>query len=336
MKPFRPPRPVGIVSLGAAVPERVLTNHDLERMVDTSDEWIVTRTGIRERRIAADGQATSDLALAAAREALARAAVSPAEVDLVILATCTPDMPLPATACLVQAALGARQAAAFDLDAACSGFVYALAAGAQFVAAGACGTVLVVGAETLSRIVNWQDRSTCVLMGDAAAAAVLRPVDPDLGLLGIYLAADGQGADLLRVEAGGSRLPVDDEVLRQGRHYLTMNGREVFRFAVNAMGDAAERALAAAGLSADQVDWFVPHQANYRIIDAAARRFGFPMERVVVNLDRYGNTSAASVPLAMYEAERDGRIRRGDVVLAVAFGAGLTCGAAVMRWAGGD
>ncbi len=334
MRAFRPARPVGIVSLGASIPERVLSNGDLERMVDTSDEWIVTRTGIRERRIAAPGQATSDLAVGAAREALERAGVTAREIDLVIVATCTPDMPLPATACLVQAALGASEAAAFDLDAACSGFVYALATAAQYVGGGACDTVLVVGAETLSRIVNWRDRSTCVLMGDGAAAAVVRSVRPGHGVLGVYLSADGGGADLLRVEAGGSRLPVDEAVLREGRQYLTMNGREVFRFAVTAMGDAAERALAAAGLTADDVAWFVPHQANYRIIDAAARRFGFPLERVIVNLDRYGNTSAASVPLALWEAERDGRLREGDVVLAVAFGAGLTCGAAAMRWGG--
>lgn len=325
-------RAAGIAGMGVAIPDRVMTNADLERLVDTSDEWIVTRTGIRERRIASEDVAASDLAYAAAREALDRAGVAAADVDLIIVATTTPDMPFPATACLVQHKLGAVRAGAFDLEAACSGFLYALAVGSQFIRAGTYETVLVIGAEVLSRIINWQDRSTCVLMGDGAAAAVLRPAPDGAGILSTFLGADGGGGDLLKMAAGGSRLPASPETVARGLHYLYMNGREVYKFAVNIMGDAAERALALAGLTAADVDWFVPHQANLRIIEAAARRFDLPMDKVVVNLDRYGNTSAASVPIALHEAVQDGRIRSGDVVLAVAFGAGLTWGAAVMRW----
>ncbi len=327
-----PLRPAGIAGLGLAVPDRILTNFDLEKMVDTSDEWIVTRTGIRERRIAAEGVAASDLAYAAGREALERAGVAPDEVDLIIVATVTPDMPFPATACLVQHRLDARRAAAFDLEAACSGFIYGLAVGSQFIQTGAYENVLVIGAEVLSRIIDWQDRSTCVLMGDGAAAALLRPAPEGYGIIAFYLGADGAGGDLLKVPAGGSRLVASPETVAAGLHYMRMNGREVFRFAVNIMGDAAERVLEKSGLTAADVDWFVPHQANLRIIDASARRFGIPMEKVIVNVDRYGNTSAASVPIALYEAVESGRIKSGDVVLTVAFGGGLTWGAAVMRW----
>ncbi len=326
------PRAAGIAGMGASIPERVLTNADLEKMVETSDEWIVSRTGIRERRIAAPGEAASDLAAKAGREALEAAGVDPGEVDLVIVATSTPDMLFPATACLVQDALEAKRAAAFDLEAACSGFVYGLAAGSQFIAGGMYRNVLVIGAEVLSRIVNWQDRTTCVLLGDGAGAALLRPVPEGYGVLGVHLGSDGAGRDLLKVPAGGSRLPASPETLAAGQHYMYMNGREVFKFAVVTMGEAAEQALARCGLTFDQVDWYVPHQANFRIIDASARRFGLPLEKVIVNVDRFGNTSAASIPLALYEAVRDGRIKRGDVVLAVAFGAGLTWGAVTMRW----
>lgn len=326
------PQTAGIAGMGASIPERVLTNADLEKMVETSDEWIVSRTGIRERRIAAPGEAASDLAAKAGREALEAAGVEPGEVDLVIVATTTPDMLFPATACLVQDRLGAKRAAAFDLEAACSGFIYGLAAGSQFIAGGMYRNVLVIGAEVLSRIVNWEDRSTCVLMGDGAGAALLRPVPEGYGLLGLHLGSDGSGGELLKVPAGGSRRPASAESVAAGEHFLYMNGREVFKFAVVTMGEAAERALFASGLTFDQVDWYVPHQANLRIIEASARRFGLPMEKVIMNLDRFGNTSAASIPLALYEAVRDGRIKRGDVVLAVAFGAGLTWGAAAIRW----
>lgn len=320
------------MGLGSCVPERVLTNADLERMVDTTDEWIRTRTGIRERRIADPDTATSDLAAVAAQRALDEAGVAAADVDLIIVATVTPDMPFPATACIVQDRLGARKAAAFDLETACSGFVYALAAGAQFIEAGVYDTVLVIGAETLSKIVDWSDRRTCVLLGDGAGAVVLRPVGPDEGVLSFHLGADGSGAELLKVPAGGSRRPASRETVEQRLHYVYMNGREVFKFAVRVMGEAAQAALARCGLTFADVDLYVPHQANYRIIEASAERFGLPMERVYVNIDRYGNTSAASIPVALDEACSRGLLRPGHVALLVAFGGGLTWGAAVVRW----
>lgn len=325
-------RGAGIAGLGVSIPERILTNRDLEKMVDTSDEWIVTRTGIRERHIAGEGTASSDLAVEAGQQALADAGLSPGDVDLIIVATATPDMLFPATACLVQDRLGASRAAAFDLEAACSGFIYGLTVGSQFIRTGTCENVLVIGAEILSRVLNWQDRSTCVLLGDGAGAAVLRPAAPGQGILGSYLGADGSGGALLMVPAGGSRLPASAETVATGQHYMYMNGAEVFKFAVRIMGDAAERVLGTCGLGFADVDWYVPHQANYRIIEASARRFGLPMEKVIVNLDRYGNTSAASIPIALWESVREGKVRSGDVVLAVAFGSGLTWGATVMRW----
>lgn len=325
-------RGAGIAGLGISLPERILTNEDLEKMVDTSDDWIVSRTGIRQRRIAAEGMACSDLAVGAGRDALAAAGLQPEDVDLIIVATATPDMLFPATACLVQDRLGAARAAAFDLEAACSGFIYGLSVGSQFVRTGAYENVLVIGAEVLSRVINWQDRSTCVLMGDGAGAAVLRPVPAGEGILASYLGADGSGGDLLKVSAGGSRLPATAETVAQGQHYMCMNGSEVFKFAVRRMGDAAERVLDLCGLGFADVDWYIPHQANLRIIEASARRFGLPMDKVVVNLERYGNTSAASIPIALWESVHAGKVRRGDVVLAVAFGSGLTWGATVMKW----
>lgn len=322
-----------ITGLGSCVPDRVVTNADLEKLVDTTDEWIRTRTGIRERRVAADDQATSDLAVEAARKALAEARLDPADLDLIIVATVTPDMPFPATACLVQNRLGATRAAALDLETACSGFVYALATGAQFIQAGLYENVLVIGAETLSKIVDWTDRRTCVLLGDGAGAVVLQPAPgPDQGLLSFHLGADGGGADLLKQPAGGSRMPASEETVRNRLHYVYMNGREVFKFAVRVMGEAAQAALDRCGLSFADVDYYIPHQANYRIIESSARRFGLPMERVFVNIDRYGNTSSASIPVALDEAVAQGRIRPGDLVLLVAFGGGLTWGAAVCRW----
>lgn len=325
-------RSAGIAGMGIKIPDRVLSNFDLEEMVDTSDAWIRTRTGIRERRLAAEGEATSDLALVAAREAVESAGIVPADLDLIIVATITPDMPFPATACLVQDRLGATKAAAFDLEAACSGFIYGLAVGSQMVQSGLYENVLVIGSEVLSRFTNWDDRGTCVLWGDGAGAAVVRPVPEGYGLLGVHLGSDGGKGDLLKVTAGGSRLPASHETVDQGLHYLFMNGREVFKFAVVIMGEAAEKALAACDMDFGDVDWYVPHQANYRIIEASVRRFGIPMEKVILNVEKYGNTSAASVPLALYEAEAEGKLKRGDVVLAVAFGGGLTWGAAVMRW----
>lgn len=325
-------RGAGIAGLGTYVPERVLTNFDLEKMVDTSDTWIRERTGIQERRIAAEGEATSDLAAAAARAALADAGVPADQVDLLIVATATPDMLFPATACLVQDKIGAKRAGAFDLLAGCSGFIYALACGAQFITSGAMDTVLVVGAETLSRIVNWKDRNTCVLFGDGAGAVVLRPVPRSKGILATLLGADGAGGGLLELPAGGSRLPASHRTVDEKLHYIHMNGREVFKFAVRVMGDAALEVARQAGLAPGDIDVFIPHQANIRIIDAAAKRLGLSMEKVVVNVDRYGNTSSASVPLALADALRAGRIREGYNVVMVAFGAGLTWAAAALRW----
>lgn len=323
----------GIVGVGVGIPEQVLTNHDLERRLDTSDEWIVTRTGIRERRIAPPHVATSDLAAQAAMQALRSAGKTPDEVDLIVVATATPDMPWPATACLVQAKIGASHAAAFDLNAVCSGFVYALWVAAQAVETGAYRCVLVIGADILSRQLNWEDRSTCVLFGDGAGAAVLVPVEEPYGVLSGVLGADGTGAPLLQVPAGGTREPITPEVLAQKRHTVYMRGREVFKFAVTIMGEVSLQALEKAGIPPEEVSLFIPHQANIRIIQAAAERLNLPMERVFVNLERYGNTSAASIPIALYEAWEGGRLRKGDVVVVVGFGAGLTWGACVLRWA---
>jgi 3-oxoacyl-[acyl-carrier-protein] synthase-3 len=328
-------RSVGIAGLGMYVPERVLTNQELERLVDTTDDWIVTRTGIRERRIAGEWEATSDLALPACQEALGVARAAAADLDLIIVATCTGDMQaFPATASLLQERLGARRAAAFDVAAVCSGFVYALEVGAQFVATGAYETVLVVGAETMSKVLDWSDRSTCILFGDGAGAVVLQACPQGEGLLGSVLGSDGSGACLLNIPAGGSRLPLTPALIEQKQQHLMMKGREVFRFAVEIMGEAALEALGKVGLTPHDVDLFIPHQANTRIIDAAARRLDLPQEKVFVNVDRYGNTSAASIPMALYEAWRAGRIRAGDVVVTVGFGAGLSWGANVIRWGG--
>lgn len=325
-------RGVKILGWGKSLPERVLTNQDLEKMVDTSDEWIRTRTGIRERRLAGPETAASDLALEAAREALATAGLEAAKVDLVIVATVTPDMAFPATACLVQSALGASCAAAFDLEAGCSGFLYALAVGREFIASGTYDYVLIIGVDILSRITNWKDRNTCVLFGDGAGAVVLGPAPAGEGILSTYLGSDGTGGELLSLPAGGSRCPLDADSLGQGLQYIHMNGPEVFKFAVRVMGDAALQALERAGLDLSQVTYLVPHQANLRIIDAAARRLKLPAERVLVNLDRYGNMSSASIPVALAEAAEAGRFRPGDVLVLVGFGAGLTWGASVVRW----
>ncbi|HCW51766.1 MAG TPA: 3-oxoacyl-ACP synthase [Clostridiales bacterium] len=324
----------GILGLGSATGDRILTNGDLERLVDTSDEWIVERTGISERRVLGPGKATSDLAWEAARKALETSGVCAAELDLIVVATVTPDMPFPATACLLQDRLGARKAAAFDLEAACSGFLYGLVIASQFIRLGTYRYVLVIGAETLSRITDWTDRSTCVLFGDGAGAAVLGPVGTRAGVLGWSLGADGSGADLLKMPAGGSRMPASTETVARRLHYIRMNGREVFKRAVTLMQDAGMMALRNAGLDAGQVDLLIPHQANLRIIEALRKKLRMPREKVFWNLDRYGNMSSASVPVALEEALQAGRVRPGDVLLMVAFGAGLTWGAVVMRWPG--
>jgi 3-oxoacyl-[acyl-carrier-protein] synthase-3 len=321
-----------IVGIGRCLPEQVVTNQDLEARLDTTDEWIRTRTGIRERRVARADQATSDFAVPACRQALASAGVAPEDVDLILCCTATPDHLFPATACLIQEALGCRRAAAFDLSAACSGFIYGLATANAFISAGAYRTVLVCGAETLTKILDWTDRSSAVLLGDGAGAAVLQPAEPGYGILSTYLGADGAGGPLVQQPAGGSRQPATAETVAARLHTFRQNGREVYRFATQIMGDAADRALQTAGLPPESIDWLVPHQANYRIIESAARRFGFPMDKVWVNIDRYGNMSTACIPVALSEAAEQGKLRRGQTVLAVAFGAGLTWGAVTMRW----
>ena len=335
-------RAAGIVGVGLYVPDRVLTNADLEKMVDTSDEWIRSRTGISERRLAADGQSTADLAEAAARRALDDAGLVPSDVNLIIVATCTPDFYFPSTASLLQDRLKCS-CAAFDLEAACSGFVYALVVAQQFVASGAAQTVLVVGAEAMSRVTDWTDRNTCVLFGDGAGAVVVQAVPEGRGLLSFDLGSDGSGSELLKAEISshlflGTSFTAASGDMNKGqgdpcsKSYIAMDGKEVYRFAVNVMGESALRALEKSGIPAGEIDLFVPHQANVRIIDAAAKRLGLASERVFVNVGKYGNTSAASIPIALCEARDQGRIKSGDTVVTVGFGAGLTWASCVMKW----
>lgn len=320
-----------IIGWGKAVPERVLTNHDLERMVDTNDEWIRSRTGIRERRIVGTNDSTTSLATAAAREALDVAGCTADDIDLIIVATATPDDFLVPQSCLVQAELGGH-AGAFDVGAACAGFVTALSVGSQFIHSGMHQRVLVIGVDTLTRYVDYTDRSTCVLFGDGAGAVVLEASTEPRGMLSTVLGADGGGHKHLYVPGWAQLVPESAEIFPEYRPYLQMNGREVFRFAVQAMGDAATKSIEKAGLSFDDIDMLIPHQANARIIDAAARRLNLPEEKVWVNIDRYGNTSAASVPIAIAEAANAGKLHEGDNVVVVAFGAGLAWAAGVLRW----
>ncbi len=322
-----------ITGWGMYVPERVLTNDDLARVVDTSDEWIVSRTGIRERRIVADErETTGTMAIRAARAALRVANLAPSQLDLVIVATTMPDYAFPATACLVQDALGASNAGAFDLGAACSGFVYALSLAASFIRSGNADHALVIGSETLSRFVDWTDRNTCVLFGDGAGAVVLSATREPCGVLASVLGSDGSGGDLLIVPAGGSRAPASHETVSSGGHFARMNEREVFRFASTVMPKATETVVRKAGWQLTDVGLVIPHQANIRIIEAAIRRLGLPPERFFVNLDRYGNTSAASIPIALCEAVSQGRVNRGDKLVFVSFGAGLTWAAVAIEW----
>jgi 3-oxoacyl-[acyl-carrier-protein] synthase-3 len=323
-----------VVGLGAYLPERILTNAELESRpeLDTSDEWIVRRTGIRERHIAAADEATSDMATHAARACLEDAGVPADAVDLIIVATVTPDMLFPATACLVQRNLNAQNAAGFDVLLGCTGFVSALATGAQFVQTGSHRNVVVIGAETLSRITDWTDRGTCVLFGDGAAAVLLQPGEPGTGLLSYVMTNNGEAGDLLTLPAGGSRLPVTPEILAAHDNCIRMQGRELFRLAVEGIPMVAEQALERAGLAPDDIDLLVMHQANIRIIDAAAQRFGFPKDRVATTIDRHGNTSAASMPLALDALRAEGRLSPGDKVLLVGFGAGFALAAAVLEW----
>ena len=324
-------RPVSITGLGAYAPERVMTNADIAELVETSDEWVVERTGIRERRIAAPGEAMTDLALPAARAALAQAGVRAEDVDLILVATVTPDTMFPTTSALLAEALGARNAAAYDLLAGCTGFVYALAQAYGMVAAGLSQRALVVGGDVLSRIIDWTDRSTCVLFGDGAGAVVVEPVETG-GFRGFELGADGGGGEHLVLPAGGSRLPTSPDTVAAGQHFVKMNGREVFKFATRVLVSSAERVLDECGVRMEDVDVYVPHQANVRIIDHASRKLGVPQERVVVNVDRYGNTSSGSIPLALADALADGRLRPGVLVLMTGMGAGLTWGSALMEW----
>ena len=324
-------RRAGVLGTGSYTPSRVLTNFDLEKMVDTSDEWIRTRTGIVERRIADPDVATSDLALPAAQAALEQAQVDVSDIDLILVATVTPDTIFPCTAAILQQRLGAK-AAAFDILVGCTGFVYGLAVAREMIASGAYDHILVLGAETLSRIADWEDRSTCVLFGDAAGAAVVGPVPEGRGILSYSLGNDGTNADALKIPAGGSRMPASQETVANRLHYLTMNGPEVFKFAVRSMAESSEAVVSRAGFTMKDIDLVIPHQANLRIIDAAAKRFNIPYERFVHNLEHYGNTSAASIPLALDESVRDGRISSGDLILLSSFGAGLSWASMVMRW----
>lgn len=322
---------VGIIGVGEYVPKKVLTNADLEKMVDTSDEWITTRTGIKQRRLAAKGESASDLATHAAKEALFNAGLNAQGVELIIVATITPDMQFPSTACFVQAHLGAKKAVCFDISAACSGFVYAISVAQQFIACGAYNNALVIGAEVLSSITDWQDRNTCVLFGDGAGAAVLAEVKSG-GILSTYLGSDGAMSSLLMVPGGGSRNPASPKTLEERLHYIKMEGNELFKIAVLKMIEAAQEALKQAGLKREDIDLVIPHQANIRIILAAAKRLGLSEDKIYLNIEKYGNMSSASTATALCEAVKEGRVKKGDVVLLDAFGAGLVWGACVIRW----
>lgn len=329
-----------ISGTGASLPERVLTNFDLEKMVDTSDEWIVQRTGIRERRIASDGELTSDFAIEAARQALGEAGVVPGQLDAIICATVTPDTVCPSLAVFVQKALGAANACAFDLNAACTGFVYGLAVANSFVQTGMYRHVLLIGAEALSRFVDFTDRNTCILFGDGAGAVVVSRVDGAATgnpatvseIVDSQLRSDGGSADLIEIPAGGSRMPASMDTVEQRLHVLKLKGREVFKFATKAMVDLVHAALDRNDLRFADLDLVIPHQVNYRIIETALKKLDLPEDRIFLNLDRYGNTSAASVPIALKEAAQSGRLNRGDLVLLVAFGAGMTWGYNLLRW----
>jgi 3-oxoacyl-[acyl-carrier-protein] synthase-3 len=326
---------IGITGVGAYVPERVLTNDDLSKLVDTSDEWITERTGIKERHVAESDQAASDLALPASRQALAAAGLDPSDLDLVIVATVTPDMFFPSTGSLLASALGADGAGAYDLSAGCTGFMYALAQAYGALAGGLADSALVVGTETLSKITNWHDRSTCVLFGDGAGAVVLQRVT-DGGFLGFELGSDGEGGKELSIPAGGSRNPVTAETVAQEMHFLQMNGREVYRFATRILVSSAEKLLDECGLTVEDIDLYIPHQANKRIIDHAARNLEIPEDKIFVNVQKYGNTSSASIPLCLAEAVADGRLQKGTRVLMTGMGAGLTWGSAYTIWNDGQ
>ncbi|MCM8801154.1 MAG: ketoacyl-ACP synthase III [Candidatus Omnitrophica bacterium] len=322
---------VGIVGLGKYLPKRILTNLDLEKMVDTTDEWITTRTGIKERRLVSKDEAASDLAIKAGRQALMDAGLKSDDLDLIIVATVTPDMQFPSTACFVQSGLGAHRAVCFDISAACAGFIYAIVVAQQFIARGTYKNALVIGAEVLSSITDWQDRSTCVLFGDGAGAVILGPVSSG-GILSTYLGSDGTKTDLLLVPAGGSRKPASYQTIKERMHYIKMQGNELFKVAVLTMTEVAKIAIEKAGLKPSDIDLFIPHQANIRIIMAMAKKLNLPIQKIYLNIERYGNMSSASTAIALCEAVKEGRVRKGDIVLLDAFGAGLVWGACVIKW----
>jgi 3-oxoacyl-[acyl-carrier-protein] synthase-3 len=321
-----------ILGTGAYVPKQVLTNGDLEKLVETSDAWIVERTGILERRKAASGEACSDLGVQAAQQALGSANIRAFDLDLIVLATCTGDSPLPSTASLIQYRLGASRAAAFDISAACCGFIFALSVADAFIRSGQYRYVLVVGSEVMSAVTDWTDRNTCVLFGDGAGAVVVGPTQEDRGLLSIHLHADGQLSDLICVPGGGSSIPVSEYTVVERLHYVKMRGNETFKIAVKTMEEAVREALAAESLSVEDIDFLLPHQANIRILKAVAQRLSLPLHKVIMNLDRFGNTSAASIPLALDEAVRAGQISSGSLIVLAAFGSGLTWASGVVRW----
>ena len=322
---------VGIIGVGEYLPEKILTNADLEKMVDTSDEWITTRTGIKERHLAAAGQAASDLAFKAAEIALKNAKLKPEDLDLIVVATITGDMPFPSVASILQNQLGVKKAACFDISAACAGFVYGLSVAQQFIACGTYKNALVIGVEVLSSITDWQDRNTCVLFGDGAGAAVLSEVKKG-GIIATYLGCDGSKVGILNLPAGGSRNPATTETVRNRQHFLKMQGNELFKIAVNTMTKAAETVLGQAGMTFADVDLIIPHQANARIIMAVAKKLGIPEERVYLNIERCGNMSSASTVTALCEAVQEGKVKKGDIILLDAFGAGLVWGACVIEW----
>jgi 3-oxoacyl-[acyl-carrier-protein] synthase III len=325
-------RSAAITGTGAYLPDRVLTNADLEKMVDTTDEWISSRTGIKERRVARPDQAASDLAREAAVRALENAGLPAAEVEMIVVASITPDMIFPSTACFVQHLIGAPRAFCMDIQAACSGFLYALNLAHHHVASGAVNNALIIGAEKLSCVLDWKDRATCVLFGDGAGAAVVQPCRSGKGVLSSVLGADGSLSNLLMLPGGGSRHPASEQTLRDGMHFLKMSGRDVFKHAVTRMTQAAKDALEKCGLGLEDVDLLIPHQANLRIIDAIGERLGIPREKCFLTIEKYGNMSAASIAVALDEASRSGRLKKGDVVLMIAFGGGFTWGATVMEW----
>ena len=328
----KPRRTVSIIGTGSYVPEKILTNADLEKLVETSDEWIVTRTGIKERHIAAPGEHTSDMAAKAARAAMQQAGVTAEEIDMIIVGTITADMAFPNTACLVQKLIGAKRAICFDLSAACSGFLYGLEIAQQFISSRACNTVLVIGAEKLSGIVDWSDRNTCVLFGDGAGAAILRHRPGSHGIIHTTMGADGDFGEILHMPGGGSRMPVTRENIDEKHNTIKMSGKDVYKQAVTAMVNAANNALETAGLQTKDLACVIPHQANMRIIEAIGSRLGIGTERVFVNLERFGNTSAAAVAIALDEANRTGRMKQDDYILLVVFGGGLTWASSVIQW----